>query len=131
MALEPVETYDNRITEADREARTPGLQHDTDLPPARERMGMMGRILLSTAAVIPGLVGVVFPLGILLGFAGADAADVGPGASEETTLALWMQACAGISIVVAGWFIWVGRMVPVAVSAVIALLFGILGWAVL
>ena len=131
MGLEEIRTYDDKVTPADVEARTPGLQHDTDLPPARERMGMMGRAFFSAAAIIPGLVGIVFPLGLLTGFAVGDAADVTNGATADTTLALWMQVCAGISIVVAGWFIWVGRMIPVAVSALIAILFGVLGWAVL
>ena len=130
MGLEEIKTND-RVTPADVEARTPGLQHDTDLPPARERMGPVGRALFSAATIIPGLIGIVIPLGVLLGFGISDAADVGPGADEDTTIALWMQACAGISAVAAGVLIWRGGIIPVAIAALVAVVCGILGFVVL
>ena len=130
MGLEEIKTHD-RVTTADVEARTPGLQHDSDLPPARERMGPIGRAFFSAATIIPGLIGIAIPLGLLSGFAIADGADVAPGASEETTIALWMQACAGISAVIAGVLIWRGGLIPVLVATIAAVAFGVLGFVIL
>ena len=130
MGLEQIKTND-RVTPADAEARTPGLQHDTDLPPARERMGPVGRALFSAATIIPGLIGIAIPLGVLSGFAIGDAADTSSGAAPDTTVALWMQVCAGISMVVAGVLIWRGTLIGTAVAGAIAVLFGVLGFAIL
>lgn len=130
MPLEDIKTYD-KVTEADVEARTPGLRHDTDVPRASTEFGPIGRAFFSAATILPGLVGIAIPLGLLAGFAIGDEADVGPGASEDTTIALWLQASAGISLVIAGVLIWWGRLMPVLIATAIGVICGVLGFLIL
>lgn len=129
MAVEEIRT-DDPVTAADVEARTPGVQHDTELPRASDRMGPLGRAFFSAATIIPGLVMIFMYGGLLIGGGVADAADVSAGPSDDTTAALILKICSGFSWVAAGVLIWWGGIVRPAIAAGVAVLFAVLGFLV-
>lgn len=122
-------TASGEVTTADVEARSRGLVHDSEMPDATEEMGPIGRSILGSLTALGGLLGTVWPLGLLLGFSVGEAAGQGPGASADTTAGLWMQVCAGISFIIAGWLMFArGRLIPVAIAAAVGLAFGVVGY---
>ena len=130
MGLEQIKTSDP-VTPADAEARTPGVQHDTDLPRASDRMGPVGRALFSAATILPGAAMVAISSGLLTGGAIADGADVSAGPDEDTTAALICQISSGIAWIITGVLIWWGGLLRPAIAAGVAIVLGILGYVFL
>ena len=111
------------VTVADAEARTPGLQHDTDLPRASERTSPIVRGLLAALAVGLGVAAIGWGIGALGLTAAAD--------DENDAAAAGMTILGGVFFLVSGVMIWRDSLLWTAVAAALGVTCGVVSTVVM